>query len=173
MSMSVASLTFLIGLALIVIGIFGGGIEVKEVKIPTLPAVSRALSFLVGAALVGICEISPQVLPGASANLGPAQTQTVPPASQVPTVPHGIGDDRSKIFLGAAIQNHLTTVHEVKAVLRHLNKYSGSMDEYPSDEYFQAVGDFQVSQSVDADGLVGPTTYAKLREAWPEHFASR
>jgi hypothetical protein len=34
---------FFIGLALIVIGIIGGGIEIKEVKIPTLPMFPRAV----------------------------------------------------------------------------------------------------------------------------------
>jgi len=35
--MSILTLTFLVGLALIVVAIVGGGIEIKEVKIPTLP----------------------------------------------------------------------------------------------------------------------------------------
>ena len=46
---------FFIGLALIVIGIIGGGIEVKEVKIPTLPMFPRAMSFIAGFALVLLC----------------------------------------------------------------------------------------------------------------------
>src|SRR5580700_8006962 len=54
MQVTIASLTFLAGLALIIIGIFGGGIEVKEVKIPTLPTVPRITSIVVGCLLVGL-----------------------------------------------------------------------------------------------------------------------
>lgn len=167
MQMSVASVTFLIGLALIIVGIFGGGIEVKEIKIPTLPAVSRALSFVVGIVLMAICVLFPQVLPSSSANPGPELAAVAPKPSQSPV------DDKSKLFLGAAIQNHLTSVRDVKTILRHLGKYAGAMNDDASEEYFKAVGDFQVSQNIPADGLVGPVTYAKLRDAWPEYFVSK
>lgn len=52
---SIISLTFLVGLALIVIAVLGGGLEIKEVKIPTLPAVPRAVTFAVGCILIALC----------------------------------------------------------------------------------------------------------------------
>jgi hypothetical protein len=158
MQITVISVTFLIGLALIVVAIFGGGIEIREIKIPTLPVVSRTLSFLAGLVLVVLCVMFPQIFPNSAANPVPLQNSA---------------EDKSKGFLGAAIQNHLMSVRDVKTVLRHLGKYTGPINDEANDAYFQAVGEFQVSQNVPADGLVGPVTYAKLREAWPEYFGSK
>lgn len=45
-------LTFVAGLALIVVAVLGGGLEIKEVRIPVLPTVPRALSFTVGCVLL-------------------------------------------------------------------------------------------------------------------------
>jgi hypothetical protein len=157
---SIQVVTFLIGLALIVIGIFGGGIEVKEIRIPTLPALSRALSSAVGLVLVILCLAFPQIFPSAPTATTLASTEDKAKVS----------DDRSKVFLGAAIQNHLITVQDVKRILRHLGKYSGPITDEVNDAYFQAVAEFQISQNIDADGLVGPVTYGKLREAWPDFF---
>jgi NAD/NADP transhydrogenase beta subunit len=64
MQFSMQAITFLIGLALIVVGIFGGGIEVKEIKIPTLPTISRILSSIVGLVLIAVCLAFPQLLAG-------------------------------------------------------------------------------------------------------------
>jgi hypothetical protein len=152
------AITFLIGLALIVVGIFGGGIEVKEIKIPTLPTLPRILSSMVGLVLIVVCLAFPQLL------LGP---QT--PSSAIPSV--ASTDDKSKLFLGAAIQNHIATIRDVKMILRHVGKYSGPINDEVTDQYFQSVADFQTAQKIQIDGLVGPETYAKLREAWPEFFS--
>lgn len=57
-------------------------------------------------------------------------------------------------------------------VLRRLGKYSDPLNDDPTPEYFQAVIDFQISQNVEADGYVGPVTYRKLRDAWPDFFAT-
>jgi len=159
MQFSMQTLTFLIGLALIVVGIFGGGIEVKEIKIPTLPTLSRILSSAVGLVLIVVCLAFPQLL---------ASPQTSPPAN--PAV--ASIDDKPK-FLGAAIQNHIVTVRDVKKVLARVGKYSGPMNDEVNDAYFQAVAEFQTSQKIQVDGLVGPETYGKLREAWPEYFQPR
>lgn len=60
--MSILNITFLVGLALLVVAILGGGIEVKEIKIPTLPIVPRTLSFILGCVLLAVCVLSPQIL---------------------------------------------------------------------------------------------------------------
>jgi hypothetical protein len=52
--MSVPFITFLVGLSLIVVAILGGGVEVKEVKIPPLGILPRLLSFLLGSALLAV-----------------------------------------------------------------------------------------------------------------------
>ena|ERR1700733_11500656 len=62
---------FLLGLALIIIAIFGGGIEVKEIRVPTLPNLPRAFSFLLGLVLVTV-SYWPNLLP-ASFGSGPSQ----------------------------------------------------------------------------------------------------
>jgi hypothetical protein len=53
-------LTFIVGLALIVVGVLGGGHEIKEVKIPVLPTIPRALSFAVGCVLIALCLLDPE-----------------------------------------------------------------------------------------------------------------
>ena len=160
MQFSMQAITFLVGLALIVVGIFGGGIEVKEIKIPTLPTVSRVLSSVAGLVLIVVCLAFPQLL---------ASPQPNPPPS-VPSVPSvsALGDKPK--FLGANIENHIVTVRDVKMVLRHIGKYNGPLNDEVNDAYFQAVGDFQTSQKIAVDGLVGPETYGKLTEAWPDYF---
>ncbi|WP_375415344.1 hypothetical protein [uncultured Bradyrhizobium sp.] len=50
--LTIQALTFLAGLALIMIGSFGGGVDVKEIKIPKLATASRAISLAFGIALL-------------------------------------------------------------------------------------------------------------------------
>lgn len=154
--MAVISITFLIGIGLIVLAILGGGIEFKDTKIPKLPVVPRIMSSVAGCALLIMCDFFPQVFPNPE-----------PKPSAVPT--HVEDKDKFRP-LGASIQNGLITVRDVKTVLRRQGQYVGPLNDEVDDLYFQAVGDFQLSQKIDADGLVGPITYQKLREAWPEHF---
>jgi hypothetical protein len=59
MLFSIVSITFLVGLALIVIAILGGGIEVKEIKIPALGIFPRVLSFVTGIAILALCVFGP------------------------------------------------------------------------------------------------------------------
>jgi hypothetical protein len=47
---------------LVVVAIYGGGVEIKEVKIPTLPGWSRALSALFGCSLLALALFRPQML---------------------------------------------------------------------------------------------------------------
>jgi hypothetical protein len=58
---SIIYLTFVAGLALIVVAVLGGGLEIKEVKIPVLPTVPRALSFTVGCILLALCLLDPDL----------------------------------------------------------------------------------------------------------------
>jgi hypothetical protein len=153
MQITLVSVTFFVGLALVVVAIIGGGLEIKEVKIPPLPIIPRAGSFAAGAALLALCFFDPTIFP-----------------SPNPTNP---GDQpKDPQFLGAAIQNHLMSVQDAKYILHHLGVYSGPIDNQPNEAYFQAVGEFQHSRNLEVDGLIGPATYAKLREAMPEFFAS-
>jgi|SRR5437016_3243637 hypothetical protein len=152
---TIVFVTFAVGLGLIVVAVLGGGFEVKEIKIPSLTIVPRMLSFAVGCVLIALCLWAPQVFPPPT---------PPPPKLEVPS---------TAANLGAAIRNHLITVGDVKRVLKHLGKYNGPIDDEPNTSYFQAVGDFQLANNIAADGLVGPETLAKLREAWPEFFSAQ
>lgn len=57
-------LIFFFGLALIVVGLVGGGVEIKEIKIPTLPIIPRVLVLLLGAVLAGASIWAPQFFEG-------------------------------------------------------------------------------------------------------------
>src|SRR5215470_7809626 len=59
--MGANAITLIVGLALIVVGLLGGGIEVKEIKIPQLPMISRAASFLFGCILISLVLFYPQL----------------------------------------------------------------------------------------------------------------
>jgi hypothetical protein len=60
--MTILTITFLVGLALIVVAVLGGGIEVKEVRIPKLTPIPRVMSFGVGCLLVLVCTLTPGLL---------------------------------------------------------------------------------------------------------------
>lgn len=98
MLFSIVSITFLVGLALIVIAILGGGIEVKEIKIPALGIFPRVLSFVTGIAILALCVFWPTIFSGFEPEgqnpsarnhtpvLAPAPTpSTTPVPSPVPT----------------------------------------------------------------------------------------
>lgn len=72
--------------------------------------------------------------------------------------------------LGAAIRRHLIEVQQVKEILQHLGMYGGVINNETDDAYFKAVANFQSSQNITQDGLVGGETFTKLRAAWPEYF---
>jgi Putative peptidoglycan binding domain len=154
MPTSITSITLLASLVLIVVALFGGGIEVKEVKIPPLPIVPRAASFLVGCILLGLVLFDRPLL----------EPQPKPGDTTTP---------EKKRDLGTAITNHMIEVREVKRILQQLGFYVGAITNEPDDAYFQAVANFQNAQHIDQDGLVGAQTYGKLREAWPEYFGQK
>jgi hypothetical protein len=80
---SIIALTFLVGLALIVIAVLGGGIEIKEVKIPTLPTIPRAASFAVGCVLIALCFFDP----GPLRLLDPSAPADQPKNHELPEAP--------------------------------------------------------------------------------------
>jgi Putative peptidoglycan binding domain len=152
---SLASILLAAGLLLIIVGLLGGGIEIKEVKIPPVPALPRAASFVVGCILLGLVLWDP---------IGLRNPQPQPEVSGQKTIP-----DKGP-ELGTAITNHLIDVHDVKKVLEHLGMYAGQINDEHEPAYFQAVAKFQQSRKISQDGLVGAETLGKLKEAWPEYF---
>jgi hypothetical protein len=82
----------------------------------------------------------------------------------------GVALPSVSIYSGAAVANRLISVLDAKKILRHLGFYAGPINEERDDAFFQAVVNFQSSQHMVPDGLVGSETLAKLREAWPEFW---
>jgi Putative peptidoglycan binding domain len=161
--LTINSITLLAGLVLIVVGLLGGGIEAKEIKIPQLPAVPRTACFFVGCILVGLVLFDPALF-----------VQAQPPEQKPPTANSISPPDTRPRELGAAIKTHLTTVTQVKSALKNLGMYGGNTnDANPDDDYFKAVANFQRSRNIVQDGLVGGETYGKLREAAPELFGEK
>jgi hypothetical protein len=94
MPISIVSIIILVGLALIVIALLGGGIEVKEIKIPSLQIIPRVLSFFTGCALVALCLFRPDIFQGLNDNKippvsppNPAPIMNPPPPDIKPIPP--------------------------------------------------------------------------------------
>jgi hypothetical protein len=161
--LTIESITLLAGFGLIIVGLVGGGLEVKEVKIPSLSLLPRAASFLIGCALIGLVFLQPGLFSSHDASsaeqpLSSAQNNQL---------------SSNKRELGADIPN-LLQVSDVKKILKRLGYYDGkTLDNDPDDAYFQAVANFQRDKEIKQDGLVGPETYAKLREAAPWWFGDK
>jgi uncharacterized protein YecT (DUF1311 family) len=137
-----ASMTLIAGLALIVVGLIGGGIQIKELTIPPLPMIPRLASFLIGCILTALVFFDHDLF---------SSSQT---------------DKRDD--LGTAITNHLIDVRDVKKILKQLGMYHGPINNEPDPAYFIAVANFQQSRNIGPDGLVDGETYGKLREALPQ-----
>jgi len=90
-----------------------------------------------------------------------------------------VANHQLPIFAGAAIKYHLVSVVEAKQLLANLGVYDGSIDNVLDEKFFKAVADFQYKYNahgfsvhpgdkkedkLDVDGLLGPQTYAVLRE---------
>lgn len=69
--MSVQFVTFCVGLFLLIISIFGGGIELKEVRVANLNPLSRFLSFMLGCSLLLIYFFAPNYLTTAEIEIEP------------------------------------------------------------------------------------------------------
>jgi hypothetical protein len=165
---SIASITLLAGIALVVVGLIGGGIEVKEIKIPTLPIVPRAGSFLIGCMMIGLVFLQPNLF----STLQPSVSNPPQPPINVPQLPNNAPQPPPKRELGSAIPN-LLEVRDVKRILQQLTYYSGPVNNEPDDVYFQAVVNFQHAKDIKQDGLVGAETYGKMREALPGFFGDK
>jgi hypothetical protein len=77
---TISSITFYVGLGLIIVAIIGGGIEVKEIKIPSLGLVPRILSFVPGCGLLALYLLDPEIFPRAD-NHGPEPPPSGPERS--------------------------------------------------------------------------------------------
>jgi hypothetical protein len=77
MSWSVNTVTFFLGLALMVVAILGGGLEIKEVKIPSMGRLARAVSFVIGCGLLALALAEPEYLDRLATNSSPATTNAV------------------------------------------------------------------------------------------------
>jgi hypothetical protein len=51
---SLAAMSFILGGTLVAAGIFGGGLEMKELKLPRIGTAARTLSVIVGAIFIGL-----------------------------------------------------------------------------------------------------------------------
>jgi hypothetical protein len=154
--LTIPFIAFAAGLALIALGLLGGGIEGKEIRIPQLPIVPRAACILFGCILLGSVLFDRKLFDQLQ---DATTTAPAPPPAPAP-----------KHELGAAINRHLIEVHDVKRILQHVGMYSGPMNDEADDGYFQAVANFQRSRNAFEDGLVGGETFGKLRDAWPGYF---
>lgn len=81
MTFSLYNITFVAGLALIVLGVLGGGLEIKELKINKLSTVSRGASFLLGCILIVVCVKYQSIFEVASA------VAPTPPSNSQPHLP--------------------------------------------------------------------------------------
>jgi hypothetical protein len=151
MPTSAGAIMVFAGAVLIVVGLLGGGIEAKEVKIPQLTLPPRVASFLVGCILISVGIYSQRLFEPSSPD------------------PRPITNDR-QVERGSAITNHLIEVVQVKTILDHLDFYNGPINNDVDEVYFKAVANYQRSKNITQDGLVGPETLGKLREAWPDFF---
>ena len=85
MSFSIVSITFLVGLALIVIALLGGGFEAKEIRLPVLGIFPRLLSFATGTSLLLISVFRPDILPRDGQVLTPTSQDPAPTQDPTPT----------------------------------------------------------------------------------------
>jgi hypothetical protein len=82
---SIASITFLVGLALIAIALLGGGYEVREIKLPVLRIFPRLLSFVMGTVLVSLALFGRDILPPDGHRPTPTSQDPTPTPILAPT----------------------------------------------------------------------------------------
>ena len=92
-------------------------------------------------------------------SLNPAKISSIQP-SDIP------------LFLGAAVRDKLISIKDAKTVLAHAKQYDGPIDDNSDDAFKKAVANFQMANNLPPDGMIGPATYGKLVESWPDHFKS-
>lgn len=113
--MSIETISFLLGAGLIAIAILGGGIEIRELKVPQVGTFSRGLAFVFGAAFIGLTlylrqppasapEFLGQRAPSASADI-PSQT----PDRPAPSVEPANGELRSDPDAVSPVNNVTST----------------------------------------------------------------
>jgi hypothetical protein len=78
--MTLQSLSFIFGGLLLLVGILGGGFEVKEIKIPTVPLGGRIVAAMVGLVFIGLAFKTPE----------PADERRAPSAARMGPMEYGI-----------------------------------------------------------------------------------
>ncbi|MCE2948707.1 MAG: hypothetical protein ACK515_24540 [bacterium] len=81
--MSLETMSFILGGILLGAGLFGGGLEIKELKLPQIGPVARAMSALVGIAFVALAVFlnpKPEPVPAPAPAPQPAATPPAVPA---------------------------------------------------------------------------------------------
>lgn len=74
--MSIDSMSFILGGLLIAVGLLGGGIEIRELKIPPISPASRILSFIVGTVFVCLALFFiPNDTPPLSSDVNPPSSE--------------------------------------------------------------------------------------------------
>ncbi|TYO63984.1 peptidoglycan-binding protein [Bradyrhizobium hipponense] len=63
-------------------------------------------------------------------------------------------------FLGLS---GLIPVRQGKMILSRVGTYQGAIDDEWNDAYRKAIIDFQASQNMNADGLIGPQTFDRMK----------
>jgi hypothetical protein len=151
---SPSSIILVAGLIFILVGLLGGGIEIKELKIAQLSVFPRVACFLVGSVLTG------WVLFEQHKSRSEQESK----------------NDRYS-DLGVAITNHRTDVQKVKTDLKQLGMYVGPINSEPEVAYFLAVAKFQQSRNIDPAegrlGLVDDVTFEHLRKALADQWQGR
>lgn len=97
--MEVQTILLLIGALFLFIGIFGGGFEIKEIKVPRVNTVSRVLGFVVGAVFILASRglLSSQLLEALGGDIKPANDISSP-ASPVSAPSEVIHDHENDAF---------------------------------------------------------------------------
>jgi hypothetical protein len=159
MPISIVSIIIFVGLALIVIALLGGGIEVREIKIPALQIVPRVLSFFTGCALLALCLLRPDIFQGLNDN----KTSAVSPPDQAPTVSPHPPDIKPNV----SVQPPLDTSQRMKAPPTDTK----SIPNIPgSTSWFVMLGSFDVNNGVLA---VNSATRVKNRASEECHVSAR
>ena len=129
---SIVSITFLVGLALIVIALLGGGFEVKEIKLPVLGIFPRLLSFVIGTVLVALALLSPEIIPEGRR---PTPTSQDPTPTPTPAPTATLSASRRSIKAGqsSTLTWSSTIATDCSGTNFTPNGTSGSMVVTPSD----------------------------------------
>ncbi|SRR6266568_1147742 len=119
--MTLQSLAFLFGALLLLVGILGGGFEVKEIKIPQVPGAGRALASILGFMFIGLAIWQPQLprsQPQAPAENRLASDNNQHSPDRAPSSTHKYGPDtciEGFVWREASTTDHVCVTPETRA----------------------------------------------------------